>query len=312
MREYKLNKGFTLLEVFLVIAVIAIISVSAINALRIQSQEEVYNKSISDMQNLLQAATRFFLVSYKNDITSYCLGATDITSALVGNKYLASESLLCSPWPGNSGLAACPNKAAYQVNCATASKQYFSVVVQVDDPNSRKKLAGLLPSAVIKNNQVIAYRSMPDLTAGISAEMKKGWIVTSGVVEGKKSPTSKHKIYMPLCPDGFEGHYIQTYRAQRTGHRHMPSGKHRVVALQMKKPPVVSPTTNPHVRIRNYANYAEDIPGLDDKGDVDVSDNFYITMCLPKGTWLASDAKSSREAQKGKCWDKYHNGEASC
>lgn len=144
------------------------------------------------------------------------------THALLKNSYLTHKQL-CSTWPGESGNEECENKANFQIK---QFENFLTVSLQLTNNSDAQTLYHLLPTATLnpKNNTVTYYYP---LTQGINNH-EAGWLMSAGIVDaivpqqsnqsayaiarkgGGRRKYQYDPIYLPKCPVGFEGHYLQT------------------------------------------------------------------------------------------------------
>lgn len=139
-------KGFTLLEILLVLAIASSLVVLMLNFTTQRSDELRRDKTVLQMQQILNAGMSFYLNN-----SFWPLKSASITSTLCDTTTWTDLSALKTPAnyiPTNLTTNAYGNN--YEINCNTASNGGgFYVYTTANTPNNARIIAGRLPMAYI-------------------------------------------------------------------------------------------------------------------------------------------------------------------
>ncbi len=310
----KSRSGFSLIELMFVIVVAAFFVLLAASHQQRKGRQTTLEITSIEMQNWLQAAASYFLENEK-----WPDNATDLTQ---DNTYIRQEEQ-CSLWPGE-GNESCPSRAIYHLicpgeNCDPQKAKYFGVAVDLPDINIASELTTLLPSAEILDTgdgvQVVAYIPIPAAVSNnyVQQDIQQGWIASAGVLRtGSSSCNYPDRIYLPECPSGYEGHYIQMFQKQRTGEATGLKGPLNKCEDSYSAHPFIEfdidalnlSDENPSVTVKH-------IFGKDKR---QFQYHYYMTFCLPNGQWHADDyyGKGHYENQCSGLWRSYNSGGTLC
>lgn len=133
-----ISKGFTLLEVLLVICILAVLTASLVNYLEKQEQKNTVTMAANQINTILTAATQYQ--------TTYIVWPNSLSALLPFN----SGITLSSPWHNNTGTVP-------YVLATTPTSHYFAIQVAVPSTTIAQNLITALPNAYfsVTGNQVV-------------------------------------------------------------------------------------------------------------------------------------------------------------
>lgn len=336
------NRGYTLIEMMFVIAILALISLYGFSSLRSQQKKQSIQLTVADLSTWVAA-----IENYKITQTA---GWPTTLQAVIDSKLMVSDAL-CSHWPGSdtaNQTAPCSGKNLYQIampeqgTTAPNIAAFWGVKIAIPDTNTADSIASQIPEAQIINSDtdgliyVATYVSVPAALSNISGAThtistsevsQSGFISSGGVVEASSDSSDGQKIYLPNCPNGFEGHYLQFFANQRTGplqyngvsifgtsvdddegHFNLyytsegyASSCNDSGVCSDESNAIVDPTTNPYIKLKSTEFF-------DGEGDTTSGNkyNFYITFCIPCGSWQDLSANATQTNNDGNdSWQSY-------
>lgn len=261
-KNQSLNKGFSLIEMMLVMVVVATILLFAVNTLRGRSEDKLVSRTALEIQTLLQASANYYTEQQSTTLSAWAasqyygkpLSSTPTNfwppnlNVLVGAYLQANQ--LCSVWPNLSSLT-CNGHAAYEglpasvgSGAASASQSYYGITLTLPSSAIAVKVAAKVPMSSVSQNKLSAYIPAPGVQYFPTQYKNRGWITSAGALTGStnmspliKNNAKYYTIFMPNCPVGYEGHYILTYLKQRTGHCYQ--NKFGMGPFAVAKPPKV-------------------------------------------------------------------------
>lgn len=314
MLRFRTRLGFTLIELVFVIVVISFFVLFAASHQQRKGRQTTIEMTNVEMQNWLQAAASYYLE--KNQ------WPRDEAALTKDNEYIRAEEQ-CSHWSGQ-GIKSCPNKALYHLvcpkeDCDPKKSKYFGVAVELPTLNAAQQLAALLPSSEIIDDdgrlQVAAYITIPAAISNdyVQQNIQQGWIANAGIVKtGNSDCYYPEKIYLPHCPSGYEGHYVQMFQKQRTGEAVGIAGPWDKCVDSYSDHPFIEfdigrlnlSSHRPSVQVKHVFN----------KDKRQFQYHYYMTFCLPNGTWTVDDhhGNGRYETQCAGLWRRYNAGGASC
>lgn len=263
------NKGFTLIEIMLLVLIIAIISLYAIMSVRRTENVVAEQVTAVAMKQWLEAGLAYF-VEYDKWPTS--------TNDVITANFLPPNSD-CSPWTGTGGGAACPNRKPYVL---TQEQMYLKVSITVDNASLAKRIQHQLPgSQVINGSTVFATISLP-IT---------GWLVAGGLINHDQS------LYLPNCPEGYEGHFILSPQYFTTGwaSSNYPLCPDEATTTRLGSSQLFSS------RDVNYYNNVNTT-----SSNANATRAYFLTFCVPNGQWTATSWHRREDGQCGGAWNDYN------
>lgn len=294
------QRGLGLIEILFGIVISSLIVLYGISSVRQQRQNEAVEQTVSEIKHLLQLA-----VMYHAREDSWPEG----TVTFKGRGQL-SEAELCSPWPGdgvdpnsNRRNTVCPDRAVYHVapfaNQENAKMaKYFGIGLRLQDPRLVSRIGALLPASILTDSHtVMAY-----VSALIRPKQQKGWLMSGGIIN------NGGVIRMPQCPEGYEGHFIETPQYFTGDTRDyfwlgklLNWGKYYVnfhYSLD-SSPGVKNARQGPYIITRHIKH---------ENSKSFYSLAYFLTLCLPDGSWDYQTGSSARVGQCSYEWQQYNTG----
>ncbi|MBB72630.1 MAG: hypothetical protein CMF50_09560 [Legionellales bacterium] len=231
MKRYNGPRGFTLIEVMLIIAILGLLTVFTATKMRGVSDTVAVNNAVLRATQILSAAG-----AYYNDNNSWPVGGGSCTTPSIGNMNTVERMMCqdsgksylpigpaanktadgkdrtrfaeCGPWLGVGGW--CNSNMGKSYIAAVQTQQpndaYFGLTIAVPNLDLAKRVANKLPQAQAYSVSgggaaVDTYVPIPG-QANVPGNF--GFFTGAGVFMGD---TSK-KIYFNSCPKGMAAHYI--------------------------------------------------------------------------------------------------------
>ncbi len=294
------QNGIGLIEILFGIVISSLIILYGISSFRNQRQNEAVEQTVSEMKHLLQLAVMYHA---QEDVWPSAI-------AVVKGQHILTEEELCSPWPGdgmdpNSNVqnTLCPHRAVYHVapfaNQSDAqTAKYFGISLHLSDRRLVNRIAALLPAAILTD----PYTLTAYVSALVRPKQDKGWIMSGGIVD------DGGVIDMPKCQDGYEGHFIespQNFTGDSRDYLWLEKifnrGKYYVnFQYSMEgKPGVNDPEGQPYIIARHHKY---------ENTKTFMSLAYFLTFCIPDGTWDYQVASSPQASQCGSEWQDYNKG----
>jgi prepilin-type N-terminal cleavage/methylation domain-containing protein len=287
-------RGFTLIEVMLVIVVLSIISVYAIKMIRTSTSTALIQKAAAQAINIQQAAMAYYVASQSPN-SNLTAGWPSNLSVLVNNHFLPNNNVLCSPFVTSaSGTAPCYNYAEFSNdNSLLANSAYYTLQLTVPNSDIAYALAAKLPSAWVNGNNNTVVNSaipIPGTASNAAAFPGNGWIMSAGIVSTRystnfpNSPGGGHaqspgQVYMPICKPGYEGHIITAPLLASTSNTSKNTWQNMYVTVSsLGNPSSTNPASPP------YANLAF----LNSEHTIHMM-VYYMTFCIKTGYWGSSN-----------------------
>lgn len=242
----------------IIVIIIAVMTLYIVSLTRDKETQLSVSRSIVEIKNWQEVAMKYFF-NNKKWPTNFAVLAT--------SNYFP-KAMQCSPWPSSTtSNPECPNKALYQ---GTNNRTYYTISVQTPSSHIAKQIAAKLPQSEVSGTIVRSSVALPGYF--------KGGITSAGIVN------HNDPVYMPLCPEGFEGHMIEAAQYYTTGYdTHPASGNgfnlelgYAVMGNSSIKAVYSINSSSPYV----YAYTFVHSPDTDAK-----SWAYYITFCLPSKKW---------------------------
>ncbi len=261
----KKNRGVTLIEIMLMIIVLALLSLYTFAKLQSRSQQLLERTAAVEMKNLLEAS-----LAYYADFQHW---PEDL--AALWETYLP-QSAQCSPWPGEQEEAEesnkrCPGKKLYQ---GQSDGIFYSISVTVPSSRMAAQLAARLPRGLVKDGTVSSSIRVPGTY--------HGWLASAGITNDKKL------IYLPKCPNGYEGHFIEVPQYQTTGY----NVDNEMARNKLERDGesyfvrAFNKVHSPDLKVYKYA--------------------YYLTFCVPIGQWYIKKSMLLDDAQCSDSWMEYN------
>lgn len=209
------TKGFTIIELLLVIAILGSMIVFATTYVHKKSRQASIRKTALDMQNLLVAASDYYLLEAHRWPTA--MRASD-NSGLIDKDYF-KDGLQCSPWIDGTGTGCdtsnsdYKNRAEYRILLANDDPQapLFTLALDVGSEKLAKEIAVVLPTTFANGNTVYASIPIPgraqDYTNALKIKVIKNDQYDSGNSDTKwqqLNPPSGEEID---CPPGWSKNF---------------------------------------------------------------------------------------------------------
>lgn len=189
-------RGFTLIELMIIIVVIAVIALYGVSFVKIESRTRLINKTAVEMKNILEASLGYFAENthWPADLDK------------LNPKYLADPQLQCSGWPSTSSSGICKGRKSYQI-LSNQRALFFTISIQVGNKEAADQISAQMPSGYSTSSGGYWYATGTVPMPG----SKHGWLAGAGIIGDEK------KIPMPKCPPGFVGHFIEAPQYMKTG-----------------------------------------------------------------------------------------------
>lgn len=271
--KMKKQSGFTLIEIMIVIIIISIISYYAITLLRDKAESQAINRTLIEFKNWQEVVLSYYAANKRWPLSLDALWNTS-------TQLYFEQSAQCSPWPGKQTTNnACPNNEIYT---GEQFVSYYTISLKVPNSAIAKQIAGKLPQALAVDDVVKSSVAIPGYY--------RGGITSAGIIN------TGQKIYMPKCPEGYEGHYIVSPQYLSMGFQKFGwecgGGDCVGVNIEMGYDSTVKYRGGqPYIYAYTHVHSPD-------------SDHFYyayfMTFCLPSGTWFPLKANNSLVQLMGK------------
>lgn len=211
-----LHRGFTLIEIMLVILVVALLTLYAVRIMNESLLRSQINRTDNQIISIEQALVGYYSLhnsNWPNPLTNLSVG-TPATQTSAAIPIMLPATALCSPFIGSS--TTCGAYAAYQGQPAPSQQRYYILTLQVPSPAIAQKLIASISNSWITNNTTVNIAVMQPASAN---PRNHGWIVSAGTIStlpylgahnanGHSSNTFQtgSQVYLPNCPSGYEGH----------------------------------------------------------------------------------------------------------
>lgn len=287
-----IKKGFTLIELMFLVVVISILSLYTLTNLHARVNTTALSKTAVEMKTLLEASLAYYADQHCNE--QHCW-ATDINQ-LIQAGYLPAFAY-CSPWlltfdrqAQDSQIVSqqveqnelCPTKAQYEIQ---QHGLFAAIKVQLPNRHLAQLLKSRMPSAQIENTTTVVAATR------IPGELK-GWLTEAGLTN------NGGKIYLPDCPPGYEGHYVEFPQHQTTGYGTKSiEGLSAVNIYQTKNQPehmLYSYSLKAYNKVESPVWTKKDYA-------------YYLAFCVPKGKWSVSSSAAQNDTQLAFSWLEYNN-----
>lgn len=271
------HHGFTLVEMMIVIIVLAVISLYVITLSRDTAEKQSINRTLVDIKNWQEAAMFFYSQNKK---------WPDSMQDLTDNGYFPEEAR-CSPWHGNQNtISICPKKAIYEGQ-KSSNLLYFTLSIEVPTDRIAKQLGAKLPQVEVVGNVLKSAVAIPGYYIG--------GVTSAGILENGKL------LYVPLCPLGYEGHYIEAPQYFTTGYYLHLLGGDPGVNIELGIDDYVRGATGNNPYIYSFIHVHSPTK------DPTVTRTYYMTFCLPSGQWKPLSGASQFEKQCSSDWQNYNS-----
>lgn len=210
--------GFTLIEIMLVIIVVALLTLYSVRIINDSILNGQVKRATNQIINIEQALVGYYSLnnaqwpSTLKNITQYT-AATATTPAIT---IMLPIKGICSPFVANSSTD-CGAYAEY-VGILPTTQHYYTLTLNTPSSTIALKLAAAIPHSWITNNTTVNVAVQEPVAA---TPRNHGWIVSAGAISflsylgshtdhedvvGNNFWTTASQVYLPNCPQGYEGH----------------------------------------------------------------------------------------------------------
>lgn len=206
------SRGFTLLEIMLVIVIMSISIVYFASVLKRRTQDITIDATVTAMQRWLQAGSAYYLQNKDFTTNTYRWPASLVD---LSPTFLPPEAV-CSPWHTQQGGAVrlCQGRTEYRAINIAPGDLFWGVSIRAPNSKIAQQIAARLPSAKVDGREVTAYTPAPTtsiqqptqglLIKGIS-RVKVGTLCLPVVDIVSDPNTSGTRIAPPTtCPPGWK------------------------------------------------------------------------------------------------------------
>ena len=212
IKVYQKNRGFTLIEVLLLIAVLSVLLAFKVKETQKEARNEIIQQTVIQFNTLLTVALNYYQNTESQGNASWPVNANDLDNQTI----LYNSSQFCSKWPkiNNDGID-CGDFQSFTVDSnQTTTASYYSLQLTVADPEAALKIAHQLPSAAIQGNVITASVALPGATPTLDEStllIKDIGIITFGSNDSLIYDSNGiwyDAIPKPACPSGWAAKHI--------------------------------------------------------------------------------------------------------
>ncbi len=304
-------RGFTLIELMLVIVVVAVISLYAINLRRVRRDNAMAQQAATQMQMIDEAVYAYYLAN--GEFPSH----PDALSKLISAGYLP-ETAACSPFiiAQNSG-APCYYHSVYDFSPAGSSGHYWSTlrVAGLPSKDIAERLVKNLPYATAQPDgggtttyHVWAYTSVPGASSNLTA------FITDAGITAKDQPIN----LPPYCPTGYTAHVfiipqnVTTFDASELGMTDTSNHWAMYMGVGGVTGGWETSVVNANGVLGFYPEegWQSEPPWSPNGTTGDDTDKMYyvyfMAMCIPYDKWFPEFAYTPQDAQCSQTWSDFN------
>jgi len=152
-------RGFTLLEIMLVIVIMSISMIYFASLLKRRTEEATIDATVVGMQRWLQAGSAYYLQNKDSMTNTYRWPASLVD---LSPTFLPPEAV-CSPWHTQIGGAVrlCQGRTEYRAIDIAPGDLFWGVSIRAPNNKIAQRIAARLPSAAVAGREVTAFTPAP-------------------------------------------------------------------------------------------------------------------------------------------------------